>query len=271
MKKIAILVFSLLISGLAFAEAEMETNLVENTDNSQQIRVRETKNNYSLGVGFVYSDTLYKSDKNDFLVLPNIGVRYENFYIRGVRPGIFLLENKDYEITLFIDPVSRFRVKGSDMREGYKNIDDRENKVTFGGDITIRSLDRNIIPSLNYKVGNEGWESDLVISRPTMIKPGLFLVPQLAASVYSRDTIKYFFGVSEDEVNRSSTDNLNEVYEGGIAYSYGARVALEYNYTRNLIFSGIIGVQRFSSEFRNSPIVDKRSVLVGGAGIRYRF
>ncbi|MGL4868345.1 MAG: MipA/OmpV family protein, partial [Cetobacterium sp.] len=81
----------------------------------------------------------------------------------------------------------------------------------------------------------------------------------------------YYFGVTSDEANRVGNDKLTAEYKAETAFSYGTVLTAEYKYSQKLSFVGIVGVEKFSNEITDSPIVSEDPIFLASLGAKYFF
>ncbi|MGL5949844.1 MAG: MipA/OmpV family protein, partial [Cetobacterium sp.] len=78
-------------------------------------------------------------------------------------------------------------------------------------------------------------------------------------------------GVTSEEVRRNSNDALKSEYKADTAFSFGTTLTAEYKMTEKLSLVGILGVEKFSDEITDSPIVDKDPIFIASIGAKYFF
>ena len=225
----------------------------------------------AIGVGVMGSSKVYKQDDENVYLYPNLDVRYGRLYAKGIQLGVYLYESDMMAFSVFVDPMGGYNMDNDDMKSGYRNIDDRDSMVMGGGKVELKQLPGDVKVTVSYKGGEEGQQGDLVVMRRFPITPKFSITPSANASMFSSDFTDYYFGVSNKEINRSSTDELDKTYNGDTAYAYGAKLACEYMFTENVSLIASAGVTQFSSEIEDSPIVDNGTIFYGSLEAKYTF
>ncbi|MGL5655313.1 MAG: MipA/OmpV family protein [Fusobacteriaceae bacterium] len=225
----------------------------------------------AIGAGVGATTKLYNQEDENIGLYPNLDIKYGRLYVQGIQLGVYLYESDMMAFSVFVDPMGGFKMDNSDMKSGYKNIDDRDTMVMGGGKVELRQLPGDVKVTVSYKGGEEGQQGDLVVMRRFPVTSKFAIIPSANASMFSSDFTDYYFGVSNKEVNRSSTDKLDKTYNGDTAYAYGAKLALEYMFTENVSMIASAGVTQFSSEIDDSPIVDNATMFYGALEAKYTF
>lgn len=273
MKKLALILGSLLMAAsvsakeVVTAPVQVEEVMVEE---APVVVATPSKNRLVVGAEFVSSEKLFKQEDDNMTVMPNLDITYGKFYIKGMQIGVKAYENDMMALSIFVDPIAGFPIEGGDMKDGYENIDDRDAMAMFGGKIDIKNMPMGIIPTISYKVGEEGGQGDIVIARPTLVGEKFVVTPSVMWAVYSGDMADYYFGVDEKEANRSTSDKLEE-YSADTSYMLGAKLACEYLFTENVSFTANAGVKQYSGDIKDSPIVENDVIMFVGAGAKYKF
>lgn len=224
-----------------------------------------------IGVGVVGAEKLYKQKDKNIALYPNLDIQYGNFYVEGIRAGLYLYESDMLAFSVFVDPMEGASVKGKDMKKGYKNISDRDTMVMGGGKLELRQLPGDIQVAASLKGGEHGQQADLVAMRRFPVTSKFSIIPSINGAVTSSDYTDYYFGVSKKEVDRSSTDKLDKTYNGDRAYIYGANLALEYAFNENLQIIASTGISHFNSAIGDSPIVANKTIFYNTLGAKYMF
>ena len=246
MKKMIFCALALTISNLALAE-----------------------NKFGIGAGIGVSNSIYKDTEDKAYPIPLLDINYGNFYIKGITPGYFIFKNEMISLSTFINPISGFPIKAKDIGEGYTNIDDRDFQAMIGLRADLNTGIAGFKSGASIQFGKHGSEAKISLFRPSKISDKLTLIPGIHIKGYSRSYTNYYFGVTYDEANRSSKDNLLKEYEAKEATSIGATLSAEYNYNEKLSFIGILGLEKFDNEITKSPITNDNSLFLVSVGMKY--
>ncbi len=230
------------------------------------------ENKIGLGIGVGVSNNIYKSeDDTKAYPIPLLDIEYENFYLKATTIGYRFYKNDTFMSSIYIDPLAGFSIEGNDMKIGYKNIDDRDLQAMVGirldGDVGFYG----IRTGLNAQFGEYGAEGRVGLYRVYTPNNRLTIIPGIHFRGFSQHYTDYYFGVTSEEANRNYNDNLKNEYEGDTAYSYGALIALNYKVTENISIDSFVGIEKFSSNISNSPIVEKDLEYKIGGGVKYFF
>lgn len=229
------------------------------------------ENRYGIGAGIGVSNSIYKGAEDKAYPVPLLDVNYGNFYIKGITPGYFFFKGEDLSLSVFVDPMAGFPIKAKDMGHGYTNIDDRDFQAMIGLRTDLNTGIAGIRTGASVQFGEHGSEAKLSAFRPYHINNKFTLVPGIHIKGFSGDYTNYYFGITSDEVHRSSTDKLTKEYKADTAYSFGANLSAEYKYNEKVSFIGILGVEKFSSEITDSPIVNDDPLFIASIGAKYFF
>lgn len=226
----------------------------------------------SIGIGYGVTSSFYHSDSNNYL-LPIVNLNYNRFFLKGstvygLQFGYKVLEEDNYLLSLYGMPFGGYKIKGSDMKDGYKTMDTRKTQFMGGMEFTYHPQIFDLVTSVSTEFGENGGIFNLRVSKPYHITPNFTIIPTITATYYNSDFIDYYFGVNQNELNN---EKLTQIYDGKSAYRYGVGILGNYKFNENLSLTGFTGVTKFSSEVKNSPLVDKDTVFLFGTGIVYTF
>nr|WP_307775265.1 MipA/OmpV family protein [uncultured Cetobacterium sp.] len=232
---------------------------------------------FGVGMGLGVSNSLYKGDDEKSSPVPVLNIDYGNLYIRGAADledkslsvGYTFYQDDMFAASLFVDPLSGFDVDGDDLSSGYNNIDDRKYQAMFGVRLDADTGINGVQTGFSAKAGKDGAEFKISAFRPTYINEKLILVPSVYMKGYTADYADYYFGVTSEEAKRNS--KISKKYEADAAYSFGANLTAEYSLSDNLALLAFLGVEKFSSEITDSPIVDDDILYLMGIGAKYHF
>lgn len=225
-----------------------------------------------IGIGYGVTTPIYHNDKNSY-ILPIINLEYDNFFVTGASRyglslGYKLLEEDNYVLSLYGMPFGGYELKNSDMKDGYKGIEDRDTYIMGGAELTYYPGIYNLKTALAAEYGEKGGHFSLKVSRPYQVSNKLTLVPSLNYVYYDSNFMDYYFGIDSNEINN---DKIRETYSpnGGHRVEFGILGNYRINDTFSLM--GFTGVTKLSSEISDSPIVDNDLIYIFGTGIIYTF
>lgn len=225
----------------------------------------------NVGIGYGASTELYKSDKTGY-VLPMVDLEYDNFFLKGAAANGFsfgynVYQDDFYTLSFYVKPFGGHEIDASDMKDGYKSIDDRKHKVMGGAELSVYTgfYDVEMVTAVDY--GKEGGNLLFQLNRPYFVNSKLVVIPSVNFVYFNSDYVDYYFGVDQHEVH----GNIKHSYEGDNAYTFGLNVTGSYKLTDNFSLMGFAGANRVSKEIKDSPIVDEDIVYFVGTGLIYTF
>ncbi len=264
MKKILMGLLALTVSTTMLAEggsgAELVDSIYKGSINSG--------NKFGLGVGMGVSNSIYKGADGRLYPIPLLDINYYDLYVKGATVGYQFYKNDAFAASLFVDPLAGFAVDGADLAKGYDNIDDRRFQTMFGIRLDADTGFYGVKTGLSAQIGKHGGEGRVAAFKAYRVDDKLTLVPSIHIKGYSGDYTDYYFGVSSDEARRNS--NLN-TYKADTSYSIGFNLTADYRLTDNVALMAFLGVEKFSSEISDSPIVDDGVLYLVGVGAKYYF
>jgi len=250
MKKILLALFIFIISGVAFSESKI-----------------------GVGLGIGGTNNIFKKKDNDVLFIPIFDIKYQNFYVQDLNVGYNFYENNLWSTSIYIEPFSSHSLKRKDMKNGYKNIDNRDSQVMGGISFNFKPIfaTYGIGIDLHLQGGENGEEGKINLYKPYSAGDKLAIIPTVYLRGFSKDYVDYYFGVSSKERDRSKTDKLDKKYDGKNAWAYGGGILIDYQLRENISISTFAGVEKFSKEISKSPIVKNDLIYIVGTGIKYYF
>jgi outer membrane protein len=227
------------------------------------------ENKYGVGLGVGVSNSIYKGADDKAYPVPLLDINYGNFYIKGITPGYYLFRGEDLSVSAFIDPMAGFPIKAKDMGVGYTHIEDRDFQAMVGLRADLNTGIAGIRTGASVQFGEHGSEAKISAFRPYNINDKFTLVPGIYVKGFSGDYTDYYFGVTSEDVAKNS--NIDREYKADAAASVGATLTAEYKWNEKLSLIGILGVEKFSSEVTDSPIVNEDPLFIGSIGAKYYF
>ena len=226
----------------------------------------------SLGIGYGATNKIYKSNETEHF-LPMVDVEYNDFFVKGATVNGFsmgynLYKDDFYTFSLYVKPFGGYKMDGSDMDDGYKSIDDREQKFMGGAEVSAYTGIYDITMTASVDYGKEGGNFLVELHKPYVVNSSLTLISSVNFVYYNSDYIDYYFGVDRHEALGKLK---GREYEGDSAYTFGANLTGYYRLTDSLSLLGFFGVNKLSDEIKNSPIVENDILYYTGAGVIYTF
>ena len=225
----------------------------------------------NIGVGYGTTREIYKSDEDDYF-LPLIDIEYNNFFLNAstgnsIRLGYNVYKDDFYALAIYIRPFGGYEVESSDMKDGYKSIDDRDHQFMGGIGFKAYTGFYEIELGGTIEYGKEGGMGSLGLYRTYVITPKLTLIPSVNFTYYESDYVDYYFGIDSGELGGS----IKDTYDGEDSYRYGLSLSAVYNFTDNISVVGSTGINKLSNEISDSPIIENDVIYYFGVGIVYTF
>ncbi|WP_432205152.1 MipA/OmpV family protein [Cetobacterium somerae] len=227
------------------------------------------ENKVGIGAGVGVSDSIYKGADDKAYPMPLLDINYGDFYVKGITVGYQFYKDDAFAASLFVDPLAGFAVDGADLAKGYDNIDDRKFQAMFGIRLDADTGFYGVRTGLTAQVGEHGGEGKISAFKAYKVDERLTIVPSIHVKGYSGDYTDYYFGVSSEEARKNS--KIDNSYKADAAYSFGANLTADYKLTDNVALMAFLGVERFSSEVSDSPIVEDGVLYLVGVGAKYYF
>ncbi len=230
----------------------------------------------SVGVMGVTGTSPYQGVGTQEAIAPVFEVRSGDFFMRTgeVRYSVFsmgydLIKDDRANLSLIINPLGGYRVKRSDLPNGYKNIEERKYQFEGGVKFSYATGWENIHFGAYALGGEHGNQVGGSIFRPFRITEKLTVVPRAYVTYFDEDYVDYYFGVSQSEADRNSSISKEYKPDGGV--TTGLDIAINYNISETWSIAGFAGVENLSSEITNSPIVERDNIYRTGLGVSYHF
>lgn len=225
----------------------------------------------TVGVAGNYSTSIYKG-KNQIRPLPLVNLNYNRFFIKGLKPGFTLYEEPQFKVNALIDPLAGYfdgwTIKGSDMDNGYDELDTRKSQFMYGLDVDFE-FSEEVIGNINYLFGSKGSKGELSLTYIIPVNERLVILPSAGVKYYQSKWVDYYTGVSSEEVSKNT--KIDKTYKGKDSFSASASLTVEYAVTEQLSANTFVGVEYFGDKISDSPIVKDNHRVYGGIGVRYSF
>ena len=230
----------------------------------------------SVGIAVATSTKLYKMEETPIYPFLLLDLEYEGFYIEKTAVVGYNVFNTDaFTASLFLDPLAGFAVNSTvsngDMEDGYSNIDSRSFDPMIGGKLEMPVGVEGSKVIVSIQGGEEGQEGKVEMMKPYRITERLTLATRVHFTYYTSDFTDYYFGVTDNEVRRSLNDKLSKVYEPDSSFSLGGNIAANYDLNESLTLLMFVGIDSFSKDVSDSPIVENSVIFTAGAGVKYWF
>ena len=229
----------------------------------------------SIGIGYGVTTPLYHNNKNDY-ILPIVDLEYDKFFMKGgstygLSLGYKILEEDNYVLSLYGMPFGGYEVKNSDMKTGYKGIDDRDTHLMGGIELTYYPGIYELETKIAAEYGEEGGHFNFTVSRPYQILSNLTIIPAISYVYYDANFVDYYFGIDSNEVGRPGGEKITSTFSAKEAHRIGIGVLGNYKINDAISLMGFTGVTKVSGEISNSPIVDNDIIYIFGTGVIYTF
>ncbi|MGL6120727.1 MAG: MipA/OmpV family protein [Fusobacteriaceae bacterium] len=228
-----------------------------------------SQNKMGVGLGILGSKKLFKQEDSNTNAYPVFDVKYKDFYVKGLNIGYNAYQNDLLAVSVFLDPLAGYSIKGKDMQNGYKNIDDRDFQAMLGLKANFDIDNWGGKGSLSTQFGEHGSESQLSIFRVFNMDNKFSIIPTAFVKYLSSDFSDYYFSVSETENKNNS--KIKNSYKANGAFTTGFSLMGNYAFNEKLSLFLFLGVEKFSDDVKDSPIVENSLIYTSGAGVKYFF
>lgn len=226
----------------------------------------ERENYFAIGVGGGYHQSIMKGLDDVTQALPLLEFEYNGFFMGGAGLSYRFLEGEAYELYVGL---------GADLfeadRKDSKDLKDMGNVSSaiyaeVGGDVftPIGLLGFNVYSDISNK--HDGYGAGVEWALPLPPIGNFQMMPSLTVEWMSEEIINHHYGVSAAHAKLGRPQ-----YTGEAGMVYGVSLMGQYQINKNwgLMVGG--GVNYYSDEITDSPIVDEDSSAQGFIGIQYMF
>lgn len=229
-----------------------------------------SENRIGIGVLVLYSQPLYKLKNEAVYILPNFDIKYKRIYIDNLKIGYSFYNDSSVKTSIFINPISGYKIDGKDMKLGYKDIRSKNYQIGLGAKLEYKFINSGIKTSVLFEMTQKGNDGYFRVERDFLFGQKFSVIPIIFARGFSEGYINYYFGVEQIEANRNSL--IDRAYNSNnIGYSYGGALKLKYDFNKHITLEGIVGIEDYSKEISNSPFVENKTILFSGLALRYYF
>jgi len=237
---------------------------------------QEFSSSVGLGVGAAMSP--YQGVGSTGTPLPLLSVQYGDFYVKTGDVNYSLLsigynfwKGDNYTLSAYVNPMGGFDVDRSEMDDGYNNLDKREYQFEGGLKAVVDTGWYDVKVQTHGTYGEEGGHLGAAVFKSYSVNPKFTVVPRVSATYFESDYVDYYFGVSKDEAFNRGNYKINKEYSPDGAFSFALDVATSYELRENIKLISFAGVEKLSSEIKDSPIVEEDVLYRVGVGASYIF
>lgn len=219
----------------------------------------------SIGVGAGSGQSLYKGIDDSTEAMPMLDIRYGNLFFGNGGLGYILTEQDDFSayMALGYDSLDGERTDSKILKD-MGDVDRGLNLIIgseFATDFGFIDL------SVAHDVSGEHSGSQVGVGWSVPLEAGdVMLMPSLSVAWMSDDLVNHYFGVSASQARPGRS-----AYKTDSGWRYGVDLMASYPLSEHWELQGGVGVEWYSSEITDSPIVDRDSVVSGFMGLSYHF
>ncbi len=222
---------------------------------------------WSTGLGVISSPRPYVGADNQISVIPLLDLEYKRFYFRGILAGFQLIESERFSL----DIIGRGQFAGyeEDDSSFLAGMEERRETIEVGLSAAweFGALELEATVAADALGRSEGAQASLELTWNKEFgrgKGGLF--PGVGVIWQDADFIDYYAGVEPEEARPG-----RPAFESSSALNLGAGLLGFFKVTDRTRFVGLARVERLSSEYEESPIIDSRWGYFGLVALAYEF
>ncbi len=224
----------------------------------------------TIGLGPYIQSQPYKDV--DHIVLPSPVFFYDNsiFYVRWTRFGVYFLGEKSDDISWGFSLTAQPRTNGYSAKDSSHLNGMDEKKSSWEGGIAFSASFENsyiemiylrdLLNRYNSYIAKAEFGYSLEYDR-------LSIYPSLVAIYQDRDFLNYYYGVTQDESQKS----LHNFYTPKSDLKYAAQTYISYKIDEKFSAFFNARVDLLSSEAKNSPLINQDYYYSGIASLIYTF
>jgi MipA family protein len=222
-----------------------------------------------VGIGGAWVHSPYQGDKNRGYALPYLNYRYGDFFIDGYQAGYQVWSSQTDELDLIVRSSEHEYRPSKNHLDSMRALNKRHITMMMGGQWIHRTDFGVFKTALTGDVLDQsnGFEWNTEYHYPIVITNSVTLTPGLGVSWLSGHQANYYYGVSGAETERSTIKQ----YDTGNGWLPYAEVAASWVVDSHWSLSAGARYTRFSSDIKNSPMLDKSGETSIWTGIAYRF
>ena len=234
------------------------------------LNAEEGKQKITLGLGAYVQSQPYKGI--DSFVVPSPVIFFDNglFYIRWSRAGIYFLGDKQEDYSWGFSITVQPRVFSYDPENSQELQGMDERATTFEGGLAFSALyHKSYIEIMLLTDILDRYDSWLIKTEiGDEFELGSFtFYPSLIVSYQSDDFVNYYYGVTQEEADRTSFN----FYEPGAGFQVGAQTYIEHPITDNLAALLNLRVDSIPNTATDSPILETSVIYSGLVSLIYTF
>lgn len=220
---------------------------------------------FALGLGVGYGSSIYVGGDDEATLLPVVLAQYGRFYIDGESIGVELYEFNDVYFygSLGLDRWSDDR-DDSDRLKDMRSLDTAAMlRLGAAWETSWGELDFSVAQD----VANAHDGTEVALSFAKEYRFGNWSIEPYVETAWVSDKVAdYYFGVTATDARANRRQ-----YTADSAWLYGLGVFAEYPLGDTAsLFSGV-GMEFYSSDITDSPIVDEKKSFEAFMGVAYSF
>ena len=224
----------------------------------------------TLGLGAYFQTQPYKDV--DTIMIPSPVIFFDNgiFYMRWSRGGVYFLGNKGEKFSWGLSLTAQPRTYGYAPEDSkyLEGMDEKKN--TFEGGLAYSmQYEKTYLEVMLLTDILDRYESWILKAElgDEFSFGKLSLYPSVIITYQSSDFINYYFGISEEESQRTDY----EVYKPGYGFSIGFQTYAKYPINDKLSVLLNARVDRIPTQASKSPLVTTPYIYSGLASLIYTF
>jgi outer membrane protein len=221
--------------------------------------------NLSLGVATIYKSAIYKGADNKLILIPSIGINYNNFYIRGLEAGYNIVNSNKNKLSFVIK--GRLDGYDSDDSSYLVGMENRKDAIESGFIGKLSTDIGNFYLSSLFDISNthNGFVVDCDYGYQWNYQKG-YISPYVGLEFKSKNISNYYYGVKQNE-------NIigRDYYEPDSTISSFIGIKTNNFFQDNISIQTDIKLKKFDTKISNSPIVDDKYEFRTIIGVNYRF
>lgn len=232
----------------------------------KQLQGGEEAGNMVVGALVASSKSIYVGGEDKTRLLPFISGEWGAVYLQGASLGYKWAESKQATLSTSLELDGLFSQDRDDSPE-LQDMKEVGNVFMAALNYDYRTDFGEFGLSLAADLGGEhkGYKAKLSYGYGFMVGP-LMVQPEIAVEWVSEEVNNYYYGVSQQDVKAG-----RPFYQADAGVNYQFGVNAIYPIDRKQAIMLRAGVERYSDEVTDSPIVDEDTSTFVGLGYTYRF
>lgn len=231
--------------------------------------VINAQESYSLGIGLAYQQKPYIGDKSDWVAVPHFEYQNSNFFIKGLKAGLYLFNTP----TTKVDAHLRYQslsFKPSDSVGALRELNRRKSTIEFGLGFQHYFPNQAFVTTdINADIlgRSDGVNIDVGAGFVHQVNDHFKVIPKIGGIWSSKDHNDYYYGVSRYESDKTGVS----AYNPDSSFTPYIGVGTIINATENLNVFGGAQIKILPSEVKNSPMTTRSTTSSFAVGINYDF